>query len=161
MDLVAINSWLSANQLLVTFVIMPLVSAIAAWYSAKKAVSMSRVERMHQSNLEIARFRQAWINELRDDLSEFSGLSSVAYRDQMPIEKVERVSVLAMRIRMRMNRNDPDYDRLTTALTEMTRAYFLGKDHADMVGEPLVPLAQAILKREWDRVKSEIRTAEA
>lgn len=159
-----INAWLVGHQLVVTLVVTPLLSILvggtAAWYSGRKAIAFAHTERMHQSALEIARYRQAWIDALRDDIAEFGGITSIGYAASPPVDKVERVSVLAQRIRMRMNRSDPDYVELTTSLTGMLEHFMAKGDRQHPSGKPIVPLSQDILKREWERLKADLRESD-
>jgi hypothetical protein len=159
-----LNSWLIAHQTLVTLVATPVLSALvggaAAWYSGQKVILSARTERIHQSAIEIARYRQAWIDALRDDLAEFSGITAVAFSGQPPIEKAERTAVLSMRIRMRMNRSDPEYHGLVETLFGENERYFLGKNESALQYAPIVDLSQDILKREWERLKCDLRAAE-
>ena len=164
MSVEAFNHWLTSHQLLVTLVATPtlslLVGGLAAWYSGRRVVLSARTERMHQSAIEISRYRQAWIDALRDDFAEFGGITAVQFNGPPPGDKVERVAVLAMRIRMRMNRSDADYNELVTTLTRDTEKYFLGQREAERTGQPIVSVSQGILKREWERLKADLREAE-
>ncbi len=160
-----LNIWLKNHQLLVTLVATPalsfLVGGFAAWYTGKRAIFVARTERMHQSALEIARYRQAWIDALRDDLAEFAGVAAIAYKTEPPDDKIERISVLSMRIRMRMNRDDADYQLLVDTLTRENTQFFLGDNNQQNEGVPLVVISQAILKREWERLKGDLQKAES
>jgi phosphate/sulfate permease len=151
-------------QLLISLVLSPIISliiaAVAAWYSAKRAIASERFGRMHQSALEIAKYRQAWIDGLRDDLAEFAGVTSIARVGVLPADKAERVAVLSMRIRMRMNRVDQDYQDLVSTLANDTERFFLGTKEQQVSTKPLVYVAQQILKREWERLKSDLRGAD-
>ena len=61
---------------------------------------------------------------------------------------------------MRMNRSDADYNELVTTLTRDTEKYFLGQREAERTGQPIVSVSQGILKREWERLKADLREAE-
>jgi hypothetical protein len=157
------NNWLVDHQLLVTLVVTPIVAAVvgaaATWYSGRRNLLAARTERMHQAAVEIARYRQAWIDSLRDDLSEYAGIIAMTYIGAPPVERAERIAMLAMRIRMRMNRDDPDYQRLTEVLSRDLERFLLGKRDEQEEGEALVPVSQLILKREWERLKADLREA--
>ncbi len=159
-----LSAWLIEHQLLVTLVATPLLSLViggaAAWYSSRKALASAQTERMYQSAIEIGRYRQAWIDALRDDLAEYAGITTVAHLDVPPPEKVERAAVLAQRIRLRVNRSDSDYAELTATLTAMLEQYLLKSENQITRVKPIVPLSQAILKREWERLKADLRKAE-
>jgi len=159
-----VSNWLSANELLASLIILPIVSALvggfAAWISAKRAIASERANRSHRSAIEIGSYRQAWIDALRDDLSEFTGLTAVAYVNDVPPEKVERVSILRMRIQFRMNREDPDYEVLIKSLDASLEALFLKKPFIENGIAPIGPIAQRILKWEWERLKVDLREAD-
>ena len=64
-----------------------------------------------------------------------------------------------MRIQLRMNSDDPDYSNLIDTLKATSEQYFFGKKAENESFPPLVPVSQAILKREWDRIKADLERA--
>ena len=164
MTLDEVNIWLWSHQLLVSLVATPLISVLvggfAAWYSGKRVIISARNERVHQSATAIAGYRQTWINELRSDLAEFTGITAISYVTAPPPEKVERVAILAMRIRMRMNRDDADYLKLVGILESALRQFLFGENKHEEHNVSLAVVSQDILKREWERLKGDLREAE-
>ena len=140
-----------------------LVAAFGVWTTNLANNSAERRElanRKIQSELGLAKFRQDWINALRDDLSEFVGTAVIHYSGPPPAEKVERIVVLGMRIRMRVDRGDPDYGKLVKILAGYTELFLVGKSEQEKSDVPLMVVSQAILKREWERLKTDLREAE-
>lgn len=160
----AANSWLSSHEplanLLLTLALSVLVGGASAWFSYRTAVRAARGSRVHQSALEISRYRQAWIDALRDDLAEFSGIAVIAYEGEPPREKIERMALLQMRIRMRMNRGDPDYVRLVRSIHGWTQNFGGHQPEMNDDEAAIVSISQDILKREWERLKADLRAAD-
>ena len=106
--------------------------------------------------MKIAEFRQAWINNLRDEMAEFQSYG--VHPETNPAN--ERLFYkLGTKIELLMNPNDPDYPELQK---QMYR--FLAVSEGDTIDKysqnaEFVALCQRILKREWDRLKSDIRKA--
>lgn len=92
---------------------------------------------------------------MRDDMAEFAALSSMSFKGDAPIEIVSRFVHLGMRIRLRMNRDDADYDELTQVL-QMAEADMMGQLHESRAHRPIILICQSILKREWERLKSDL-----
>ncbi len=162
----SITSWLNENQLLVTLILTPILSlivaAVSAWYSTKRALSAERLARRHQSILEISKFRQEWINSLRNDLAQFNGLALFDKSD----EQWHQMAMLISRIKLRMNPNDEDYNDFSRVIANVIdRA---GKSEAEKAieiegkyhnaGDDLIEIGQRILKREWERLKSDLES---
>ena len=105
--------------------------------------------------------RQAWINALRDDLSELFGLIQWLYLlrpgtysgadgYKFVDEKRSRIRELKVRIRLRLNPSEPDNIVL---LQNIERVDGASPDEFNERMAVAVDLSQSILKREWDRVK--------
>jgi hypothetical protein len=112
--------------------------------------------------------RQAWINTLRDQVSEFLAILAVAHAGEWSSrtekeydEELKRLVLVGSKIKLMLNPKEEDHERLSDLLTEAFHTLggrantTEGKDAkrgAQLTGE-IVPLAQSILKREWVRVK--------
>ncbi len=144
---------ISAITALCAVVLGPLVSLWAAQRQSRVAVLSAN--------------RQAWINALRDLIAECMSTSGLIHladwsnRSQAEFEaKMERLTFLISKIRLMLNPKEEDHQRLVELLSTLLKS--LG---GRMAGDPkdaeagskaikeLVPLSQAILKREWERVK--------
>jgi len=111
--------------------------------------------------------RQAWINTLRDHISEFLAILAVVHAGEWSDrtekeydEELKRLMLVGSKIRLMLNPKEEDHERLSGLLTEAfgtvrARAKdekLNGGTGAKLAAE-IVPLAQSILKREWERVK--------
>lgn len=97
-----------------------------------------------------AEFRQAWINQLRDSFSKmFAGVADPRGLDRQSAEEGARVLLM-------MNRNDPDYERLTAAIHIMVQPKAMSQDEIWKAQREFIAVSQDILKREWEVVKTEI-----
>lgn len=111
--------------------------------------------------------RQAWINSLRDLIAECLSASGLIHmadwsnRSQSEFEaKMERLAFVISKIRLMLNPKEEDHQRLADLLSALLKSLGGRKagDPKDAVAgsgavRELVPLSQAILKREWERVK--------
>lgn len=108
--------------------------------------------------------RQAWINTLRDLIAECMAISGFIHiadwseRKQVEFdEKMERFALLVSKTRLMLNPNEQDHQRLLEMLAELMKSMRSLKERDPVKGAQLmrdfVPLAQTILKREWERVK--------
>ncbi len=157
-ELSKFNNLLSENQFLVTFILVPIVSAIVAYvatrYATRTALHEAAKVRRHKATTQIATFRQAWINEQRNDLAEHGAIctaASVSTKDGVPQEKMYRLAELAIRISLRMNPTDEDYPALKASLVD-DRIRISEKEGKSSTKA----ISQRILKREWDRLKEEL-----
>ena len=111
--------------------------------------------------------RQAWINTLRDTVSEYQSCASAMtiliakenlhetihtneFRDQ-----VARVEFLRSKIRLLINPNEADHLKLVEIVSVPITGCRTHEDLNNMTTarEELPIIAQKILKREWERVK--------
>ena len=156
--------------------ILGLVSACTALVASilGPVVTLSVARRQFNANV-LSANRQRWIESLRDLLAELislfvlagvlrstwkqtwdGGLGPVA-ADAAVRDKLERLVLVTSKIRLMINPNEADHQALYRAIeTALQRfksdgALREADSHADV--ETITRLAQAILKREWQRVK--------
>ncbi|WP_420585383.1 hypothetical protein [Ruegeria sp.] len=165
----SINQWFVDHSPLVTFVIVPIISAFVAFFSSKYstriALRAAVQQRKHEATGLLSQFRQDWINDLRNEIAEHQSIclgTAMVFKDQepsgisdakVPAEKMYRLTELANRILLRLNPADPDYQALSTALA-------VQRKNIHEQGQPnlqTLSIAQRILKREWDRLKEDLR----
>lgn len=141
---------LSAATALLAVVLGPLVSLWAAQRQSRVTVLSAN--------------RQAWINTLRDLLAECMAISGFIHiadwsnREQSEFdEKMERFALVVSKIRLMLNPKEQDHQRLSELLSELMKSMRSLKEKNAVKGAQLirdfVPLSQAILKQEWERVK--------
>ena len=148
------SSTLSAATALVAVVLGPVITV----YVAKRQIRASVVS----AN------RQAWINRLRDELSKFvrdvkhvpSAQSAGALTPAEAIGRCEETLLREEVIRLLLNPNEAEHQELlrlmANAREQMLSAVNKQRGLAPQLTkatEPIVALAQQILKTEWERVK--------
>jgi hypothetical protein len=143
------------NQVAIT-VFVPL--AVAAFFSFLSIVisggnATKNAQRQNDltAKMKLADFRQAWINELRDCFSELQSLGITPSPDPTEIREVHR---LATKIRLHMNRNDPNYRNLDKLIDRLiTNA---DRDDKLQIVQEMTQLCQDILKAEWKVLKRDL-----
>ncbi|MCA0948491.1 hypothetical protein LCM08_26475 [Salipiger pacificus] len=157
-----ITTWLTANQLLVFSLLVPAISAIvawaSAWYSTRRALRTEQSKLGFQSTLKISEFRQNWINELRDSMSDFQSHGILPGNDPTTDREFYR---LGTKIELLMNPNDPDYKELSDLMYRFLMAS--DGEAIDKYGNnaEFIDVCQRILKREWERLKSDLESKTA
>jgi hypothetical protein len=121
--------------------------------SNEQAERNSRLQTQLAANLKLAEFRQAWINNLRDDMAKFQSFGITPGLDQAKEQEFYR---LGTRIELFMNPDDEDFCRLQDALYDFLNAETLGEKYG--ANPEFVQICQRILKREWDVLKEEIKS---
>ena len=119
--------------------------------------------------------RQRWIEQLRDLLAEFvsqlgavwviratwqgewnKGLAPIA-ADPARLEKMQRLLLVQSKIRLMLNPTEADHQELYAAIEaslQRLREERSDEDETAADVEHIAKLGQAILKREWQRVKT-------
>lgn len=143
---------ISATTALVAVVVSPIV----AIYVAKRQIRASVVS----AN------RQKWIDQLRDCLAElitalrFLNLrrdGSVALEPHEWLERYQRAFLLSSKVALLLNPQENDHMALHAALKEAGSLLLSNNDDRQQivaVTQRILEQSQAILKREWERVKS-------
>ena len=155
--------------------LISIISACTALVAciAGPIVTLTVAKRQINANV-LSANRQKWIESLRDAISELIGLLVTALvvksgwheqweggrgilnKNAALLDKVERMVFTESKIRLLINPTEPDHQRLLAAIeTALAR---LRSEKADDGGtekdiQIITQLAQAILKREWQRVK--------
>lgn len=146
------------------------VGPIISWSIAKRQINAASLLARHQirSSLEasnkqiIAPMRQAWINNLRDVLSEIISSALHYYVtgfEDRTEKEYQRVTLLESKVRLMLNANENDHQRLEVLIQKMIAAIQHEggkKDEFPDLHTEVVALSRTILKREWDRVKEPI-----
>lgn len=152
-----INSWIDDHLALVVSVGVPiltvLVTVLVSVLSIKANIKAQSRQRKLDHQLKLADFRQAWINDMRTDLALYSALTWSGSLNQSDEAKKEQVMAQA-RILMRMNPNDPDYVAMERSLLNP-----IANEKVDR--KALFQIGQPILKREWERLKSDLNAVDS
>jgi len=151
-----INAWIDGHLALVVLVGVPLltagVTAFVSYKATQANIGAQDKLREHNNQLKLAEFRQSWINDMRQDLALYTARTWSEELNKGNEATKERVMAQA-RILMRMNPKDPDYEGLLEALQNP-----VAKPDENRRG--LFELGQNILKREWERLKSDLNETE-
>jgi uncharacterized membrane protein len=151
MEITQIVQLITAATALVAVVVGPIVSV----YVVRRQIRASVVS----TN------RQQWINNLRDTVADFVAkqtmvrtLNSKSHADDSSISRIEETVRLAHRIELLINPKEADHAALVELIFQMANTMNQQNEknksfNAGDCTERIVKLTQAILKREWDRVK--------
>ena len=135
------------------------VGPIVGWIAGRQQMLASLAVANKQI---LAPMRQAWINELRDNLAELASdtlhyfVSGMADRKDSDYQKL---TLLEHKISLMVNPEESDHHRLLEVIRNLVSALESGKERdSEFIDahKELVPLSRGILKREWDRVKGPI-----
>ena len=114
-----LSAWIDERQALLILIVMPLLTLIVTWRinkaSERRAFQQRLIERSLSRQLKLADFRQRWIDEMRDDIAEYSALTWNS-EINTGVESQKALVTLQARILMRMNPDDIDYPKLQSAL---------------------------------------------
>jgi replicative superfamily II helicase len=160
MTIAAVSQWLSTNQLLVFSLIIPLSSGVIAYFSAllsaRRALKENKATRSLQKQLKLADFRVEWINELRSDLVRLQAAIRLHRANRSPETEREIVQMTTAVI-LRMNPDDKDYDALSL---EIRKGLEYSVKKGDEDSYEIAEVARSILKREWERLKSDLDSSD-
>jgi hypothetical protein len=156
--------------------LISLVSACTALVAsiAGPFVTLFVAKRQFNANV-LSANRQRWIEALRDQIAEVLSLmvAAAVIRNQSPeswdrgrgaiardpklIAKLERIVLVACKIRLLTNPTEPDHVELNETLEaafKRLQSSVAEDDEMDRDILKITQLAQRILKREWQRVKA-------
>lgn len=142
------------------------VAALAVFVGP--VISLRIARRQVVSSLEVANkqiiapMRQAWINSLRDMLSELSSSALhyfVAGFEDRTDEEYLRLTLLEHKVRLMLNPKEEDHRTLEELIRTMVGSLERRKgseSDRDFIAayEAEIALSREVLKREWDRVKA-------
>ena len=144
---------ISAITALVAVIVSPMISV----YVAKKQFGGSV----------LSKFRQEWINSLRDSISEYISCvfmitlfikTSMTIKDAEFKQKVDRLIYLDQKINLMINTGEEKHNKLAGLMNELT-GVISEVDHKKTTGvlqdksKEIIELSKEILKTEWNRVK--------
>jgi len=140
-----------------TVALVALLTVLAAHLSNYALEHRERISRRVDAELKIAEFRQKWINEMRDDIAEFSGTSMC--RDDG--QRLEELAQISARIRLRLNLKEILSPKLIDAMARAT----VNRKNQDFSKEiqaydDILTIGGKLLKSEWARLKSDVKSAQ-
>jgi len=139
-----------------------LTTIVSISFQERREASNRRV----QAELKISEYRQAWIIELRDDITKVLKLFySKGMTSNFEDQELDDIFELMSRINLKLNFKEPKADTLWKALN---RAFESAVDHDENVAinvreasqreihNHLAKAAREFLKHEWDRLKRDL-----
>jgi hypothetical protein len=144
-----------SSQVTITIFVPLAVGAVftflSVWLSGRNANKNAQRQNDLAAKLKLAEFRQKWISDLREALSEFQakGLTNTYHPDEL-----RELYRLAAKIRLLMNNNDPEYQDLSNSIDLL----LLNANDGGRVKlvRDLTPVMQKILKTEWEVLKQDL-----
>ncbi len=136
------------------------VGPFISWNIAKKQINSSSFLAKKQI---ISPIRQAWINELRTIISKLTSKAAyykVAGYEERQDQEYYLIIELEHQLRLYLNPKEKDHSELLNKVSIMTDEIGGTTMEKDVVfwkaHEEVLKLSGRILKREWERVKSDI-----
>lgn len=127
------------------------ISFKASSESATKTLDGITSQIEFQTRSKLAEFRQAWINELRVQMSTLQSLGVTPGISHAEKDAFYKAGTM---IELLMNRDDPQFPQLQECMYALLAAETLEEKYA--CNAPYIEVCQDILKREWDRLKAEL-----
>jgi hypothetical protein len=140
-----------------TLVLVIALTVITTNLSNKSASDREIANRRVSTEIKIVEFRQVWINDLRNDFSEFLSIAG----NPQDHEMVTRLHLLAVRIHLRLNPDEKTTFTLMENITNVLSA--ISEKDRNALSEASSQLqgsASALLKGEWNRLKRDLKAAQ-
>ena len=135
---------------------------IIAWRTSNQQLAVS----LEVANKQIiAPMRQAWINNLRDLISEIASNALhyfVSGFEDRTDQEYQHLIHLEYKIKLMLNPREEDHQQLEQLIAQMI-SYLQSGTRREQAAEfpacheELIALSRDVLKREWDRVKEKIQ----
>ncbi len=152
-----LDAWIANHLTLVVSVGVPLLTVVLtgliSYITTIANTNAQDRQRSLDHQLKLADFRQAWINDQREDFATYTARTWSESLNKGAEAEKERVMAQA-RILMRMNPKDPDYETLLESLGNP-----VANPNEDR--KALFEIGQRILKREWERLKTDLKAVGA
>lgn len=143
-----------------TIVTVGLIAIYTTYLGSKSSEKSRKADRIMQSELKIAEFRQRWIDDQRADIAEFTSLALHRKDGKQLIELTNALN----RIKLRLNKINPEekdrVERLEISLQEIMDARGAEETEKQIeASERIILVANEFLKLEWDRLKRDLHNA--
>ncbi|MCW8843132.1 MAG: hypothetical protein OQK00_06925 [Rhodobacteraceae bacterium] len=125
---------------------------------AKASDRREAFSRKVEAELQIARFRQAWIDEMRDDIALLlrERLYQAGEADKKDLLQSLQIH---MKIELRLNHDEALAKRLSEALAKLHRIEPNDAEHSTALAEAILS-SRNFLKNEWERLKTDVLEAQ-
>jgi len=130
------------------------IAGLVSLIVAIVGVLASRHSNSFNADLEIAKFREQWIQRLRDTLSEFQSYAMLP-NSEPHLER--KFYELGTKIELLLNREDPMYENLQNVMYQMLESSNEPTGSKYSLNPEFIEISQDILKQEWEIVKTELR----
>ncbi|MDE9451218.1 hypothetical protein J3R80_12155 [Aliiroseovarius sp. Z3] len=154
------NTWISSHIELLTIIGAPLVTLIVTTLvsrsSERRATKDRQEARDLQRAMKIAEFRREWIEALRTEFIEV--LAHLEDKPRDDVKQTDGFKRSVNRIALLVNHSDADALDIVTELRIVVAA--LRDGEAVNTGE-LIAKMRAFLKKEWEKLKDEIKLTSA
>lgn len=124
------------------------ISGVISVFSAFLSFYALRKQRKSTQQSKLAEFRQAWINSIRDAMSEFQ---SYAITPSLEHVKQREFYQYGTKIELLLNPDDPQYSNLQRCMYRFLQAQSV--DEKWSVNAEYVSICQKIIKAEWQVTK--------
>ena len=118
------------------------------------AANASMLTAQNAGNREIARMRLAWMDRLRDILSEYHSILMSTEDDAIP-GAAQKLSQLGTQIDLLLNRDDKIQKQLWDIADQIYNAVTI--EARQSFDEALIKAGRAVFKAEWEKIKAEMR----
>ena len=106
--------------------------------------------------LKLTDHRVAWLQRLRGEMAAFLSWGETPFVDHLTNRSLVESGAL---IRLLMNADDPDYEKLTLLIQKFQSA--IPMDARYLLRDNYIAVCQQILKREWEVAKQELRAGKS
>ena len=122
--------------------------------AAQRAADAAMLTAQNAGSREIARLRLAWMDKVRDTVSELHSIL-IGRGDVDQAKSAEELSHLGTQIDLLLNREN----KLQMDLWEITDKIYnsQSREERQSVDDKLIAAGRAVLKAEWEKIKAEMR----
>lgn len=122
--------------------------------AAQRAAEAAMLTAQNAGTREIATMRLAWMDKLRDTVSQFHSIL-MSREDVDQAKSAEELSLLGTQIDLLLNRED----KFQRDLWEITDKIYnsQSREERQSMDERLIAAGRSVLKAEWEKVKAEMR----
>lgn len=148
----SVSEAIAPHRLLLATIGIPILTLIITAYISRQNTKLS-------ASLKVCEMRQAWINNLRDHMVRYSALCLDHYKGRK--RSLGDLADIDSQITLMMNQEDEDYEKLIKSMNDLDKKAmgfpeYDGKCIAEL-HQNYITICQGILKREWNRLKTDIK----
>jgi hypothetical protein len=103
----------------------------------------------------VAEFRQKWIDNVIDTLCEHESIATMGIAGQLSSDQVMKLTASRTKLGILLNPDETDTIDLLKCIDEIVESKSIAE--ADPRSVQMVTVARRLLKREWVRIKDELK----